>query len=429
MGADGCGQDTVLLIVELKTDFLPEREFDSVRVRLPGRGETVTFEVRAGDDFLVGQRIADLTLEPAAQREVIVDLVGPGGAVVTSRSVLTPNTLDRAIVVVIARDCQDVECPGSGDAPDATECLGGRCVESSCLDVEASCPPPECAVAADCPTPVCGEAICDTEAGVCLARPDDSVCASAEYCDPDVGCRPDPRIDGGVVDAGLDAGLDAGDCLSGVAPILSHSFQMAMQMGGFVSLMPDLAPRPPDLLLTASRGDSITVTGGVGTFAGTETLDATGPGSEALVSQLMAGGGITFEVWMVPMTLATGLGSPAALTGAFYLSQLDPNQTQFRTGGAMVFENGVLAEGTLVHLVATHDIVGLGRAELFIDGTPRRSGSPAPVSGWSTTGNVYKLGGGLMNFSGQIHRVALYDRVLTPAEIACLFAEGPTYLP
>ena len=86
-----------------------------------------------------------------------------------------------------------MECPGDGAGPGQTECVGGQCVQPSCV-------PPDptgcegvvlCGMGAPCAvaTASCAEATC--EDGVCLALPIEGACESAEYCLPDDGggCR------------------------------------------------------------------------------------------------------------------------------------------------------------------------------------------------------------------------------------------------
>ncbi|MCB9598139.1 MAG: hypothetical protein H6719_35830 [Sandaracinaceae bacterium] len=230
-----CNGSSYDLLVDLNTDLRPRLDFEHVRtsiVEAPSAslvGTQDDFVPAIDDDFLTfpGRRIAELFGNPAGDYLVRVRLLDGEGADVASRDVRVALGASRVIRVRITSDCLGVSCPGGGDAPDATECLGGRCVPPDCtLDDVDLCGTPGCTSDAQCTAPVdCADTRC--EMGECLAAPVDTRCATGEYCDVVEGCTqlPEPPRDAGVVvdaggtgfdaggpgfDAGLDAGVDGG---------------------------------------------------------------------------------------------------------------------------------------------------------------------------------------------------------------------------
>ena len=198
------------LAVDVRTDLVPGREFDEVSVSLDG----VAAEPRAvtlGDDYGRPRRVAELVGVASGRRNLRVALSLDGEEVVARRvSVRMEGSL--ILLVVLARDCRGVTCPGSGDDAAATECLGGRSVDPDCTTVDpSSCGAPECDADSDCSTTTpCTVARCAE--GVCLevARGEDepAACAEGELCLPGTGCVPvDEPADAGSTDAGpVDAG-------------------------------------------------------------------------------------------------------------------------------------------------------------------------------------------------------------------------------
>ncbi len=210
------------LVVDLRTDYVPGIEFDSVEVTAgpPGGAGTTMTLADASGDFRAGVHLATFTGLADGESLVRVELRSPRGTVASRRVVVTLHG-DLAILVTITRACATIACPGASDAPDATECYAGRCVPPTCVD-EGTCGAPECEAPSDCPAgAACAVPSC--EDGVCLRVGDSSLCSADQYCNPDRGCldcAPPPdagaptdsgiAMDGGVSDAGRDSGPDGG---------------------------------------------------------------------------------------------------------------------------------------------------------------------------------------------------------------------------
>ncbi len=211
-GTSGCEGDDpgLLLAIDLKTDFVPGIEFQTVRTVVTGTSldRSVSLPVSLGDDFITGSRIAELEGLTAGTLLIHVELRTADGTEVVVRPVRVDFDGRLGITVVVTRDCLAVSCPVAGGDASATACLGGRCVDSTCVEErpelcgEPDCTAPtDCAEGSPCTTPVC-------IAGTCLLAADTSACTSAEYCDPDLGCRTLPTtVDAGPGDGGADAGF------------------------------------------------------------------------------------------------------------------------------------------------------------------------------------------------------------------------------
>ncbi len=221
-GCDGGGDAT--LVVSLKTDFVPALEFTHVRVRA-GEMER-TYAVGGREDFSSGVSVAEIGgLEAVTDVHVDVELL-QAERVVVDRPVLVDLTRRAvAVTVVITRSCRDVTCPGA-DNPNATACLGGRCVDERCTEETPELCRSEgagCDSASDCPAmDACVRPSC--QLGACLYEAIPGACGAGEICSPEEGCVEMPVIggDAGVRDAGggpPDAGpppMDAGDPCAGV---------------------------------------------------------------------------------------------------------------------------------------------------------------------------------------------------------------------
>ncbi len=192
LAAAGCTAPAADLTVELETDVVAPDEFSSVAVvvtRLgaasPTRREVVPTSELTGE-LLEGVRVAELLgLEPGTMI-VEVQLLDPGGRMVIGRRIAADVRGRTVLRVVVTRSCLGVVCPGGGDDPDATECLGARCVPPECsAETPEACGTPECRADADCTGPACTERTCAD--GACLVSPDDALCGGGR-CDPDTGC-------------------------------------------------------------------------------------------------------------------------------------------------------------------------------------------------------------------------------------------------
>lgn len=217
--ASGCSDDSgASLLVDLRTDFAPQTDFQRVRTTLRASGGgpalLVEHDVADGERYLTGQRVADFADVAIGSVTLLVQLVKTNGSVVAEQSAAVEFRADLAVTVVITRSCLGVECPGDGDDPMAVACLGGRCVVPECSpDHPELCGPSECMGPADCVGfPECTDVRC--ELGSCLAAPDDARCGVGEFCDRTLGCLSNAGPDAGTSDAGVggpDAGaLDAG---------------------------------------------------------------------------------------------------------------------------------------------------------------------------------------------------------------------------
>lgn len=218
----------VQLVADLKTDLRPGIEFASVETRVESASgdEVARAAVPAytSTDFLSGQRAIEARALAPGTYLVSLRLVDRDGRELVHRDTRVRLDASSAITVLVTRDCAGVLCPTSADTPDASECLAGTCVRPECVvEDPMSCPTPACRAASECSFPAsCAIAACVS--GTCLARPDDTRCATGEWCDPTLGCRrlelvdgdAGPRDAGPSVDAAGDGGaVDAGPCVEG----------------------------------------------------------------------------------------------------------------------------------------------------------------------------------------------------------------------
>jgi len=205
--SDGGGS----LLVDVRTDFRPEVEFDSVRVRiLPERDASHSPAER--DDWLRGVRVArfdglgegDLDLEVALLR---------GGIEVIGRDVRARVRGETGITVALLRSCLDVSCPDATSGLEATVCVDGRCAPPECTDGsdDARCPEEEGCEVGACPRSGVACAPSECIAGRCYSL---STCDGDAVCEPTGECSaPSPTDAGPPFDAGParpDAGSDAG---------------------------------------------------------------------------------------------------------------------------------------------------------------------------------------------------------------------------
>lgn len=218
----GCGNESALRI-DLRTDFVAQREFATVRVEFEPRDERALTRIRTVDvpaaDFVdsrVLTRVSDL---PKGALLVTASLLDArGNAFIRQRMQLTIRGGQEAVTMRITRGClDDVAClDAAGEA-----CIGETCHPDTCTEESPeTCGPAECAVNSDCVAAApCGVGACVS--GVCFYGSDSSMCAAGEWCNPDLGCLPVPpeylgledagTADGGTPDMG-DAGEDAGGC-------------------------------------------------------------------------------------------------------------------------------------------------------------------------------------------------------------------------
>jgi len=207
LAACGSSEGSVELSVDLLTDYVPGVEFALVRIEVEELSDEVPATDTAADRsaFIEGRRIFEDELSPGV-RDLTVQLLRSDRSVVAIARQRVSVQENTSTVVVVSRSCRGLRCPGSADAPNATECIAGVCVPPECslVNVEA-CPPgvfgrceadADCASTLDCVTPRC-------VSGLCLGETNPATCAADETCDPERGCvGGSVPIDGGMEDAG-----------------------------------------------------------------------------------------------------------------------------------------------------------------------------------------------------------------------------------
>ncbi len=205
--AAGCQPEALSLFVDVHTDYAAGVDFASVSTSIVGPrsdgdpdaapARSVTHGVNAGEGFLTGVRVAEASGLSRGDYRVHVELLDASGAAIATQDVLIPLSESAALNVIITRDCANVVCPRAGDAPEATQCIGGACVDERCSNLEPDrCEARACETSTDCAPPyACATSTC--VAGYCSDLPDDSRCAPAERCAPEAGCelRPDLMLD------------------------------------------------------------------------------------------------------------------------------------------------------------------------------------------------------------------------------------------
>ncbi len=222
LALSACAPGSRFLDVDLVTDLVPGVEFTQVDTVVTPRGSTTGLtahhDVASGQDFLAGERVADVPGLAPGELLVVVRLRRADGAVEIERTVVVDLVESMVVTVVASRDCRGVACPMAGDSPDATACLGSRCVPPQCfVESSASCGTPDCASAVDCPqTSTCARFECID--GACLARPTPGACTPAQYCAVERGCLPleGSCLAGVACDTGNPCEIGRLDCSTGV---------------------------------------------------------------------------------------------------------------------------------------------------------------------------------------------------------------------
>ncbi len=208
----GCGDEPrAFVAVDLVTDVAPG-ELADVRTALLGAAGGERARVVSSEELTGKQppwRVAEFgDLAPGSYR-IRMAFRDAAGVELLHRTVAFRVSGRRIIRVVITRSCLDVSCPAAGEAPERTECLGGSCVEPTCVEGdESGCGVPQCTADAQC-RPDSNSCLGTCVGGACLGLPADDACPSGQVCGSAGQCvRPG---DGGVSDAGLgeDAGADA----------------------------------------------------------------------------------------------------------------------------------------------------------------------------------------------------------------------------
>lgn len=197
-----CDGGGVVLVVDLKTDYVPGRQFFGVRTEVgdPDLGSIVarddTFASQS-EDFLDGRRIAELSGLRPGTSAVRVTLLDARGMVIAERTTIMTLSAHHALTVLITSACEGVSCPGPADDPSFSACVGGRCVDPRCSpEAPERCGERQCTSDAQCSSPVeCAGGACIE--GFCFVRVDDARCGPAEQCHPVEGCILRDDVDAG----------------------------------------------------------------------------------------------------------------------------------------------------------------------------------------------------------------------------------------
>lgn len=207
-GCDPAG----VLVVHLRTDLRSPDEVTHARVRLlAGAYEVERLTALPVGTAVEPLRVLEAPSVPPGDVEVVLDLFdGLDPVVGRVVNVAEYRGEHRVVTVLITRDCRgESRCP-DGDDPQATECLGGRCVRRECTpETPELCPEEECAGDADCASEgECRSGRCVE--GSCFAVLDDARCGVGLRCGEAGVCAPMGDDAGSPGDAGpMDAGTDA----------------------------------------------------------------------------------------------------------------------------------------------------------------------------------------------------------------------------
>ncbi len=193
----GCDGGPTTLIVQVRTELLPGREMQAVRVTVEPAGggapiERIT-DATSATSWGAGVRVAEIEAVPSGRTRLRVSALDASGAVLVERPVRADLSGGiKVVTVLLTRDCLGVVCPDPGGDPAATACFAGRCVPEDCTEETADgCGPRGCATDADCPaSSACATARC-LPSGRCFAEPDPARCGAGEVCHPDEGCIPE----------------------------------------------------------------------------------------------------------------------------------------------------------------------------------------------------------------------------------------------
>lgn len=178
------------LVVDVKTDLVPGIEFVAVRTALGDSERAFDLPAFRGVSFTEGQRAAEIDGLVPGELTAEVSLLDADMISVLSRRVRVDVRGPTGVTVVLARACSGVSCPGPGDDPSLTECVGGVCSAPTCtVESQETCPAAECTTDAACDFAAsCAVGRCTD--GSCLAESVADACGDDAYCDPELGCTP-----------------------------------------------------------------------------------------------------------------------------------------------------------------------------------------------------------------------------------------------
>ncbi len=190
LGLSGACAGEGTLVVQVRTDLLPGRDFAAVTTRIAGTDERRrdATETRA---WGVGVRVAEVALAPGRYAIRVAAIDGADRVAVERPVSVEVGSGVTVATVLLTRDCRGVVCPRPGGAPTADACLAGECVPGGCTEeTPEACGIGACTPGGGCdaePLGDCAEAEC-TSSGRCLAVPDHDACAADQVCDTERGC-------------------------------------------------------------------------------------------------------------------------------------------------------------------------------------------------------------------------------------------------
>jgi hypothetical protein len=201
------------LTVDVRTDLAPGTDFASVQIEVATRpftsasamGMVQPHALVGGEDFLRGERVAELPTLAPGDYYVRVSLLDLHGVSVLGRTTELSLVARYSLTVILASACRGVVCPEAGDPPTATECSGGHCVDPHCSpEASGSCGRAECRADVDCTSSAsCGRAVCAS--GTCLVQ--------QGVCEADAGSVVDAAHADDAATVPIDAfGEDAAPC-------------------------------------------------------------------------------------------------------------------------------------------------------------------------------------------------------------------------
>lgn len=153
----GCAGDAQL-VIDLRTDYVPEREAASARIELVRSGDVGTTQptttpLSASVDYVLGARLMEIGPLFPDVYQLSLDVLAPRGEVLASRSIpLELHGGTQVVTVVVTRSAASF-CARDDECVPSTSCV---------------------------------EASCDT--GECFLVPRDERCDEAQVCDADDGC-------------------------------------------------------------------------------------------------------------------------------------------------------------------------------------------------------------------------------------------------
>ncbi len=216
----GCGSEPrAFVAVDLVTDVRPSEFTEVVTVLSGGAGEERRAAIPAAiEEVRKGPwRVAEFGDLVPGDYQVRLVLRSASGEELLGRTVAFRVRGRRVVRVVVTRSCLAIRCPASGDAPERTECVGGRCVEPACIDGdEAGCGEPQCRDHTACRLDL-QSCLGSCVAGVCLDLPAEGACGEGEACSPAGRCVAVQDAGEGE-EGGVDAGMDSGPEEDGGGP-------------------------------------------------------------------------------------------------------------------------------------------------------------------------------------------------------------------